>query len=165
MKKPAPEVGLVIRYDYLWHDEAMKGREEGAKDRPCAVIQRVEKTETGGHTVLVAPITHTPPSGQNEGVEIPHRVTKHLGLDDQPQWIKTTEVNRVSWDDAGITPATKKQWAYGRLPKGLYDQAKKSIQQNARVRKAQIVKREVAEKKENVEERGNNRGRGRGQER
>ena len=35
---PEPTPGLVIRYSYLWAQEHKHGREEGVKDRPCAVI-------------------------------------------------------------------------------------------------------------------------------
>jgi len=38
---PAPELGLVISYAYLWSSEADAGREEGGKDRPCAVVPSV----------------------------------------------------------------------------------------------------------------------------
>jgi len=35
---PTPRPGLVIRYSYLWAREHDQGREEGVKDRPCAVL-------------------------------------------------------------------------------------------------------------------------------
>jgi hypothetical protein len=35
---PVPRPGLVIRYSYLWESEARQGREEGVKDRPCAIV-------------------------------------------------------------------------------------------------------------------------------
>jgi hypothetical protein len=35
---PIPQPGLVIRYSYLWSAEAQAGKEEGTKDRPCAII-------------------------------------------------------------------------------------------------------------------------------
>ena len=45
MSWPTPQAGLVIRYSYLWQSEAAAGREEGVKDRPCAVILVVEGVE------------------------------------------------------------------------------------------------------------------------
>jgi hypothetical protein len=39
---PIPEEGLVIRCSYLWHAEYRESREEGVKDRPCAIILAVE---------------------------------------------------------------------------------------------------------------------------
>ena len=38
MSWPEPFPGLVVRYSYLWEREASQGREEGVKDRPCAVV-------------------------------------------------------------------------------------------------------------------------------
>ena len=165
MKRPDPKVGLVVRYDYLWHDEKMKGRQEGAKDRPCAIVQAVQQGQDGKPSVLLAPITHTPPNNKSEGVEIPYKVTQNLGLDDQRQWIKTTEVNRVAWDDAGITPAKKNQWEYGRLPKGLFDQTRQEMQQNARVRKVKQVKRDVDQQEALKPSQQQNQSRIRGQQR
>ena len=141
MRRPEPKHGLVIRYHFLWDHEAIKGRQDSAKDRPCIIVQAVKQSEDGKQAVLPAPITHTPPGEQN-GIEIPHSVAKHIGLDDQGQWIKTNALNRVSWDDPGIIPANKKQWEYGRLPKWLYDQIRTGIQKNARAQKVQIIKRD-----------------------
>jgi hypothetical protein len=39
---PAPQSGMVISYSYLWHDEKKRGREEGVKNRPCAIIMTVQ---------------------------------------------------------------------------------------------------------------------------
>lgn len=123
----------------------MRGRQEGAKERLCAVVKAVHQGQDGKPSVLLAPITHTPPHDKSEGVEIPNDITRHLGLDDQRQWIKTTEVNRVSWDDAGITPAKKTQWEYGRLPKWITERSIQEMQQNARIKKVRLVKRDVDE--------------------
>lgn len=38
MNIPLPKSGMVINYSYLWHDEKMRGREEGVKNRPCAIV-------------------------------------------------------------------------------------------------------------------------------
>ena len=38
MALPKPVPGLVIRYSYLWHREYLEGREDGQKDRPCAIV-------------------------------------------------------------------------------------------------------------------------------
>ena len=60
MTLPKPEPGLVIRYSYLWHDEFLEGREEGVKDRPCAVVLAA-KTADGRTVTTVLPITHSLP--------------------------------------------------------------------------------------------------------
>lgn len=38
MAFPTPHPGLVISYAYLWAEESDQGREEGVKDRPCAIV-------------------------------------------------------------------------------------------------------------------------------
>ena len=38
MTLPKPGNGLVVWYNYLWLREHREGREEGIKDRPCAII-------------------------------------------------------------------------------------------------------------------------------
>lgn len=68
MSWPDPRPGLVIRYSYLWRREADAGREEGVKDRPCAIVLAIETT-AGETTVYALPITHTPPSDPADAVE------------------------------------------------------------------------------------------------
>lgn len=60
MTLPAPEPGPVIRYSYLWLREHREGREEGVKDRPCAVVLALTDDE-GDKRVTVLPITYSPP--------------------------------------------------------------------------------------------------------
>lgn len=105
MKKPAPEIGLVIRYDFLWSHERDKGYEEGAKERPCVIVTAITRQESGIVEVLVAPITHSPPQQGTVAIEIPLKVGQHLGLDDERSYIIASEANSLSWDDAGIIPA------------------------------------------------------------
>ena len=44
---PDPIPGLVIRYAYLWRDEALRRREEGTKYRSAMVV--LVATEDGGY--------------------------------------------------------------------------------------------------------------------
>lgn len=112
---------MVIRYDFLWSHERARGREAGAKHRPCVVVTAVVRAEGGDVHVLVAPITHAPPRAGAAALEIPPRVARHLGLDDQRGFIVAEEANTLSWDDPGIVPAVPgRRWVYGRLPRGLY---------------------------------------------
>jgi len=54
MALPVPQPGQVIRYAYLWWNEARIGREDGTKDRPCGIVlTRVTKAgNRGGPTNL-----------------------------------------------------------------------------------------------------------------
>ena len=80
MTWPAPRPGLVVRFSYLWKREADAGREEGVKDRPCAVV--IEIKGEGGHPRVIAlPITHSRPQPPDEGIELPQQTKTRLGLD------------------------------------------------------------------------------------
>ncbi|MEH6699647.1 MAG: growth inhibitor PemK [Brevundimonas sp.] len=122
MDRPQPQVGLVIRYDFLWSHERDKGYAAGAKERPCVIVTAIVRGPQGQTDVLVAPITHSVPGDDATAIEIPAGVKQHLGLDDDRSFIIAGEANTLPWDDPGIVPAVPGQrWAYGRLPKGLYD--------------------------------------------
>jgi len=128
VQKPEPEIGLVIRYDFLWSHEREKGFEEGAKERPCVIVTAVVRKDTGETEILVAPITHSEPQKGTVALEIPTKVGKHLGLDDERSYIIANESNSVAWNDPGIVPVIAgKQWAYGKIPKGLYDALRASM--------------------------------------
>ncbi len=141
MSWPEPRPGLVIRYAYLWHREARAGREEGVKDRPCAVVL-AHADEDGRTRVYVLPITHTPPA--DEAVEIPAAVKAHLGLDADRSWIVVTEANRFYWPgpDLRFLPGMgAESVAYGYLPPGLLRRVRDRFVALARERRAGLVGR------------------------
>ena len=141
MKKPQPALGLVIRYDYLWRDEALRGRPEGAKDRPCAIVVARMAEAGKAPLVLLAPITHSSPSDPRGAIEIPPKVKRHLGLDDARSWIIVTELNSVAWDDAGIVPVSRTRWDYGFLPPKLASIIKERVLALAGERRLQVINR------------------------
>lgn len=134
MKKPEPHIGQIIKFDYLWRDEQQRGRMEGAKERPCAVILAAEKGEDGSQTVYVAAITHSPPRGDQRTIEIPAQAKTMTGLDYERSWLVTSEVNRVDWSDPGIVPARPDQWLYGHLPRGIAKRAVEDVVAGSRVK-------------------------------
>lgn len=122
MSLPAPHPGLVIRYACLRKREYEAGREEGRKDRPCAIVMAVTDDE-GESTVLVLPITHAPPPEAADAVEIPRVTKQRLGLDGERSWIVVTEVNEFIWPgpDLRPVPGGDGSIAYGTLPPRLFD--------------------------------------------
>lgn len=100
---PDPVPGLVIRYSYLWRREADQGREEGVKDRPCAIVAAV-KNDPGGQTVYVLPITHSTPIDHSEAIELPQQTKLRLGLDGERSWVIISEANRFSWPGSIFMP-------------------------------------------------------------
>ena len=81
MSLPPPSPGLVIRYNYLWASEAAKGLEEGAKDRPAAIVMDLKQTEGEQTRVYVLPVTHSLPLAGTDALEIPADVCRAAGLD------------------------------------------------------------------------------------
>jgi len=118
-----PEPGLVVRYDFLWSDERARGRDQGAKDRPCAIVVATAWRSDGTRDVVLCPITRSPVGPGESGVAVPPAVARHLGLDDAQSWIKTHEVNVLTWEAGrlpfGIVRAREGAWTFGRLPDAL----------------------------------------------
>lgn len=133
MAKPTPQGGLVIRYDYLWLSEERKGREEGVKLRPCAIVVAIQATATEPLRVVLCGITHSAPADEGDAIRVPPAVKAHLGLDRDKSRIVTNEVNLVDWDDPGIVPVTPGgAWAYGFLPPALAEAVRERIVAQAR---------------------------------
>lgn len=133
---------MVVRYDYLWRGEQQLGREEGMKDRPCAIVIAHAADDNGARRVVLAAITHSAPASTDGAIEIPAKVKQRLGLDDARSWIVTREVNSVDWDDAGLVPITKGKWTYGFLPAKLAQAVTTTVLRHARGRQLHLVRRE-----------------------
>jgi hypothetical protein len=118
---PVPRPGLVIRYSYLWEREARQGREEGAKDRPCAIVLVVLRD--GERPIIrVLPVTHAPPESPDDALEIPQATKLRLGLDAERSWVVLTEANDFIWPGPDLRPAVNgdpSSVAYGMLPPGF----------------------------------------------
>lgn len=129
MPLPRPEPGLVIHYEYLWRHESERGEETGTKHRPCAIVIAVTG-ETGETETVVAPITHSEPRPPSEGIEIPTRVKRHLGLDDQQSWVIVTDLNVFTWPGVDIYPVPRSPpgtFDYGFLPPALFEKIRARI--------------------------------------
>jgi hypothetical protein len=120
---PTPVPGLVIRYSYLWHSEFRSGREEGIKDRPCAIIATVRTSADGEMCVLVLPVTHSKPAQGVAAVEIPVTLKRALRLDADRSWIVLAEWNEFVWPGPDLRPvpeADEQSVVYGTLTRGFF---------------------------------------------
>ena len=143
MTLPEPASGLVIRYSYLWHTEYLEGREEGQKDRPCALIAAIAGDEDGKTRVLVIPITHSAPKNSN-AIEIPQVVRQRLGLDAARSWIVLSEWNEFIWPGPDLRPVAGTDLAtvaYGFLPPRFFKSVREHFFALARQGKARKVTR------------------------
>jgi hypothetical protein len=137
-----PTAGLVVRYDYLWKQEFLSQKIEGAKNRPCAVVVPMKVSAEGTLRVILAAITHSPPHNSQDAIEIPAFAERAIGLDDLPSWIVVNEVNIVDWADAGFVPATVDSWNYGFLPKHVMNKMIQEISSRAKAGSLFKVSRE-----------------------
>ncbi len=143
MSWPEPKAGLVIRYSYLWRREALAGREEGAKDRPCAVVV-AHRDEDGLTRVYALPITHAPPMDTLSAVEIPEPVKKRLGLDGERSWVVVSEANVFAWPGPDLRAARGKgpeRAVYGFLPPAFFRVVRDGFLAAHRAEKSRLVKR------------------------
>jgi len=138
----------VICYDFLWKHEYYRGQSVGRKDRPCAIALAVKSDENGSKSIFLVPITHSTPTAaeENTSIKVPIKVARHLGLDDQPCWIKTHELNYFIWRKghlpAGVIPIHKNKFCYGQLPDALMKQIISLVDTQANTKTIKTVKRE-----------------------
>jgi len=119
------------------------GHEEGAKDRPCAVVVALQN-EDGKTRVYVLPITHSSPAVGEEAIEIPPLVKTRLGLDAARSWVVLDEANVFAWPgpDLRFLPDKGPQSsAYGFLPPGFFRVVRDRFLAVDRKRKAALVAR------------------------
>jgi hypothetical protein len=131
MALPAPEPGLVIWFNYLWRRERASGRDNARYARPCAIVLAHRDAGDGLVLVMVAPITHAQPD-ERAALQLPPRVKRHLGLDDQPSWIVTDEVNEFVWPGFDLAADEHGEVAIGYLPPRLFDDVRDAILASAR---------------------------------
>lgn len=133
----------MISYAYLWRREQEAGRVEGVKNRPCAIVLVTEQAEAG-KSVIVVPITHSPPADLDAAIEIPAATKKRMGLDSERSWVVISEVNRFRWPgpDLAPVPGTSDRFDYGFLPPGLHQQIKTRFAERARARKVTLTGRD-----------------------
>jgi hypothetical protein len=140
---PRPRPGLVIRYSYLWRREALAGRDEGLKDRPCAVVLALQD-EDGRTRVYALPITHSAPGPGKDAVEIPAMVKARLGLDGARSWVVVDEANLFNWPgpDLRFLPGKGPESAvYGFLPPSFFRVVRDRFLAADRAKKAALVAR------------------------
>jgi len=144
MTLPDPRPGLVIRYRFLWSNEAASGAVEGLKDRPCAIVVALRRESDGAYQAVVAPVTHRPPSDATTSLEIPSSVCCSLGLDDGRHWLRLDELNRFLWPGYDLRPRTDVpgRYDYGMLPQDLFEKLRQGILELQRRRQTRVIGRD-----------------------
>jgi hypothetical protein len=140
---PEPHPGLVIRYVYLWKREHDDGREEGNKDRPCAIVLSI-LDDDAEQEVMVLPITHSPPEHAADAIEIPAATKRRLGLDAERSWIVITEANEFVWPGPDLRPLPGRDVStivYGSLPPKFFVHVRDRFLERIEQDKSQSVRR------------------------
>jgi hypothetical protein len=125
-----PQVGHLIRYAYLWHEQHRRGIEEGLKDRPCAVVIAAV-SKSGERIFYVAPVTSRRPEPDSLAVEIPSGTRQRLGLGAESCWIVTREVNKFAWPGPDLRPDRDGEAIIGFLPAGIVERVIGNLRQHA----------------------------------
>lgn len=128
MPLPNPQVGLIIRYEYLWKSEELQGENRGEKHRPCVSILIVPARIIVPAKAMVCALTHSEPRGDDVGIEVPAEAKAQMGLSDKRQWIIASEANLVDWDDPGIVPLRNGDWTYGVMIRPLLEEVRATFQ-------------------------------------
>lgn len=128
MPLPNPQVGLIIRYEYLWKSEQLEGQNQGEKHRPCVAILVVPASALQPAKAMVCAVTHSEPRGDDVGVEVPDEAKPQMGLSDRRQWIIASEANLVDWNDAGIVEMKSGGWIYGVMVRPLLEEVRAKYQ-------------------------------------
>jgi hypothetical protein len=140
---PVPRPGLVIRYSYLWEREAREGREEGVKDRPCAIILVILR-EGDYPIVRVLLVTHAAPADPADALELPLPTKQRLGLGSERSWVVLSEANDFIWPGPDLRPAVSgdpSTVAYGMLPPGFMAVLRERLAQGWREKRIAATKR------------------------
>ncbi len=141
---PLPElsVGLVVRYEYHWHRRSDAGASGADKDHPACVVVTFRRQGRPEDFVVYLPISHTPPSGDDEGIELPDDVKRKAGLDSSRQWLLYSEYNLDTWPtDLRQIPHRTGVFHYGHLPPSMFQIVVKMFWQRYKDKRIKQVSR------------------------
>ncbi len=126
MPLPAPKLGLVVHYGFVWAGLGRGRPPDAGKDRPCLIVdlERVEEPELAGRSVVrvtYLPISHVAPRGDEEGIAISPWVARHLGLTAEQSHICTSYAVEDDWPfDVARVPGAGDGFDYGFVPPRLF---------------------------------------------
>lgn len=140
---PLPELtlGLVVHYEYLWFRRSATSA-TADKDHPACIVATFRHKDRQGDFVVYRPVSHTPPSADQEGVELPDSVKAKAGLDSAPQWVLVSECNVDTWPfDLRPLPNQPDRFHYGHLPPRMFKLIRDRFVARYRARTIKLVNR------------------------
>ncbi len=136
MLLPRLTIGLVMRYEYLWARRAATAD----KDHPACVVMTFEGRDGAEEMVVYLPIFHSPPSGDQEGIELSARAKSAAGLDAGRQWILVSECNIDAWPfDVRQVPNRPGRFHYGHLPAAAFNEVRDRFVARYRAKRVEQV--------------------------
>ena len=127
MPLPAPKLGLVVHYGFVWSGAGRRRPPDAGKDRPCLIVdlEAVEEPALKGRVVLrvtYLPISHVAPRSDESAIALPPRVAQHLGLTTQRSFLYTSYAVEDDWPfDLAHIPGSDNRFDYGFIPPRLFD--------------------------------------------
>ena len=92
--------------------------------------------------VIYLPISHTPSSGGEEGIELPDGVKAKAGLGSARQWVLISECNVDTWPfDLRQIPNRLGEFHYGHLPPSMFKLVRDAFAERYRSRRVRQVNR------------------------
>jgi hypothetical protein len=127
MPLPAPRLGLVVQYGFVWAGAGRRKPPDAGKDRPCLIVDLEPITEPAlpGRVILRAtylPISHVAPRQDEHGLAIPSRVAQHLGLSSERSYLYTSYAVEDDWPfDLAHVPGARDRFDYGFVPPRFFE--------------------------------------------
>jgi hypothetical protein len=146
---PELEVGLIVQYAYLWHRRRTSPTAD--KDHPACVVATFRRNPVGDagaddatdeRHVIYLPISHTPPQGDDAGIELSDRAKRRAGLDSARQWLLISECNIDTWPcDLRNLPRRPGVFHYGHLPPAEFRRIRDAFVERLRLKKVSQIRR------------------------
>ena len=127
MPLPAPKLGLVVHYGFVWAGAGRRRPPDAGKDRPCLIVDLEQAPAPGGKDravvrVTYLPISHAAPRTGESAIAIPPRVAQYLGLSAERSYLYTSYAVEDDWPfDLARVPGRDDRFDYGYIPPRLFE--------------------------------------------
>ena len=142
-----PPIGNLVAYEYLWLSQE-NTRHDGAKAYPVALIfaKKIIASLTLAYAVGMS---HKPPHASEKAIEVPKKLKRHLGLDEDRSWIYTDQLNEFTWPGPDLRlaewlsklPSARNSCIIGALPNNWFALLKQDVIENLKLKRAAIIRR------------------------
>lgn len=76
------------------------------KTYPAAIILSSD-IGAAAPVAYVVGISHKPPTGDERAIEVPRKLARYLGLDEEICWVYTDQLNLFSWPGPDLRPGDR----------------------------------------------------------